>query len=123
MKKAAKGAALQVVTANALQSGAVVFRTPGGSWSPDIAEAAIVDAQASAEVLLAAAEADAHANRIVEPYLVDVMQAGGRIRPVRLRELIRALGPTVDAPGNPDNPPARFQATDIATENRCEMAG
>jgi hypothetical protein len=99
MKKP-KAEALQVVTANALGSGTVVFRAGDGAWSHDIARAAVVSDPAAADALLAAANGDAEHNLVVEPYLVEVVlgEAGGMV-PARLRELIRACGPTVPTPG------------------------
>ncbi|MDJ1158153.1 DUF2849 domain-containing protein [Chelatococcus sp. SYSU_G07232] len=96
MKKDAKGAGPQVVTANALESGLVVFRAPDGRWVRAIDEAQLVRGREEAAVLLDAATADAARNIVVEPYLVDVREEDGRIMPVLLREAIRAAGgPTI----------------------------
>ena len=35
-------------------------------------------------------------NRVVDVNVIDVEELGGRIRPLRLRERIRAEGPTID---------------------------
>ncbi|MGV2978664.1 DUF2849 domain-containing protein [Camelimonas sp. ID_303_24] len=96
MKRAAKGHALQVVTANALRSGSVVFRTAQGDWSLDIADAAIAETAEAGEILLAAAAQDVAADMVVEAYLVDVERLAEGPRPLLLRERIRALrGPTI----------------------------
>jgi hypothetical protein len=99
MKKS-RGEALQVATANALKSGMVVFRTADGAWSRDIDRAFVAVDAAAAQALLGDANADAEANLVVEPYLVDVVRNGPKLVPTRLRELIRAAGPTVPTPGS-----------------------
>jgi hypothetical protein len=68
-----------------------VFRTAEGRWS-----LALADADVTADGLsLAAAEADAARQIIVEPYAIDVDVKGPVPRPVKLREAIRASGPTI----------------------------
>ena len=49
-----------------------------------------------AAALLALAEADAAArHEVVDPYLIDVEEEGGALRPTKYREAIRCLGPTI----------------------------
>jgi hypothetical protein len=84
---------VQVVTANSLGDGRVVFQTVLG-WSHDVDQSELLDSAQVAEVALARANADAAENRVVEPYLIDVTRAAGHTVPVRLRERIRAEGPT-----------------------------
>ena len=90
-----------VATANELRSGAVVFRTPAGAWTADIAAAQIADDPAAAEQLLASALLDHAACRVVEPVLIEVLREGAFVRPATLRELIRATGPTIVPPSSP----------------------
>lgn len=87
-----------VVTSNELASGAVVFRHPDGTWSIDIGKAEVAETPEAAEALLARAQADQDACIVVEPALIEVVRDGGFVRPVALRELIRATGPTVPLP-------------------------
>src|SRR5687768_1892622 len=84
---------MQVITANSLGDGRVVFQTTTG-WSLDLAEAQVLEDAVVAEAALARANADAAADRVVEPYAIDVRREAGRLVPVRLRERIRADGPT-----------------------------
>ncbi len=84
---------MQVITANSLGDGRVVFQTASG-WSLNIAEAQLLEAGVTAEAALARANDDATANRVVEPYAINVKREAGRLVPVRLRERIRADGPT-----------------------------
>jgi hypothetical protein len=84
---------MEIITANSLADGRVVFQTSGG-WSHDIGRAEILESKASVEVALARANFDAAENRVVEPYAIEVKREGATIVPVRLRERIRADGPT-----------------------------
>lgn len=78
----------QVVTANDLGSGAVVFWT-GEDWSRDPADARVLPEKEAQQAALAAAEADDL--RVVGAYLAGVGDDGL----VRLRERIRTTGPTI----------------------------
>jgi hypothetical protein len=81
----------KVLTGNRLRDGRTVYYT-GTGWSLHAAEAKIAATAEDAEVLAkvgAAAHAD---NYIVDIAVIDVNQDS---RPVRLREIIRATGPTV----------------------------
>ncbi len=86
----------QIVTANRLADGLVVFRTDLG-WSDDLADAARCGDPQGAERLLAAAAADVGACIVVDPYLVVLDDTAGQAAPKLRRELIRATGPTVQA--------------------------
>ncbi len=92
MKRDAKAAIPQVLTANALHSGLVVFRTPAGEWSADIGAAEVVEDNEAVAVLTAAGAADERRNVVVGPYLVNVRRDGQAIVPTVLREAIRAAG-------------------------------
>lgn len=100
MSKPAKPFLPSIATANALRSGAVVFRTPDGSWSQELAAAAIATTPDAAATLLAQAMQDQDACKIVEPVLVEIRRDGAAIRPGSLREAIRAAGPTITIPTN-----------------------
>jgi hypothetical protein len=88
-----KAFAPQIITANRLGDGRVVFLTRAG-WSQRIEQAEVAQSKEESEAMLARAQADARANRVVEPYAVDVRLERGRPVPVRLRERIRLTGPT-----------------------------
>lgn len=87
-----------VATSNDLATGAVVFRHGDGTWSIDIGRAEIAETPEDGDRLLAKANADQDACVIVEPALIEIIREGGFVRPVSLRELIRATGPTVPLP-------------------------
>ena len=84
----------QAVTANRLRDGAPVYFVGEGRWSPSIDDAAHVPAEA-AENLLVEAQASPAPLPVVAPYLIDAVFEDGELRPVSLRERIRAFGPTV----------------------------
>jgi len=86
---------MHLITANDLRTGIVVYLTAAGGWTPDIAGSRLAADEAEGEALLAAAKRSAAARGVVEPYLIEVEAADGAPRPRRLREHIRARGPTV----------------------------
>ena len=85
----------QIVTANRLRDGLVVFRTEDG-WSEAVADAVRAGDAKGAERLIAAAAAEVAACVVVDPYVVDLDDAAPGITPKLRRELIRATGPTVE---------------------------
>ena len=68
---------------------------PDGIWSLALAEAGFAPSEADAKPLLDAAQLDAARQIIVDPYLIEVDRSGPAPRPVKLREAIRAFGPTI----------------------------
>ena len=84
----------QMLTANRLRTGDVLYRK-GGGWVPQLADAEVYEDQAAADAALAAATAELPRNEFVAPYLFEVRTAGGKTVPVKEREIIRAAGPTV----------------------------
>ncbi len=95
----------QIVTANRLVDGDVVFRTADGRWLRDIDAAGLLVDKAAAEAAHAAAQADVEAALVVDVAVIDVAVEDGGIVPVRLRERIRAFGPTVKADHRDDLKP------------------
>lgn len=89
-----KGKAIkQILSANDLLEGDVVYRTEAGGWSRSIAEAAIATDAESAEALLKGGEAEPHL--VVDAALAEVtIDEDGAVTPVAHRERIRALGPS-----------------------------
>ena len=85
----------QLVTANRLHDGVPVYYAGGDAWAPAIASAMLVEA-AGAESLLAKAQEGKLPRPVVAPYLVEAaIVAEGAVRPLLLRERIRAGGPTI----------------------------
>ncbi len=87
--------AQQVVSANRLTDGLVVYLTPDAGWSERLADGRIAADAAAAERLLALAGQAERDRIVVDPYLIDVAEFDGVLRPTKYREYIRATGPTV----------------------------
>jgi hypothetical protein len=83
------------ITANRLEDGRVVFRDRDGRWSPTVAEAALSVDEASSSPALDSAHRDVENQIVVDPYAVEIDTTGPIPRPARLREAIRAFGPTI----------------------------
>jgi hypothetical protein len=87
-----------VVTANRLGDGAVVYRSADGSWTKDLAAAAVLTTTPAALELLTAALADRL--KAVDAYVAPVqLTPQQHVLPGNLRERIRCNGPTVALPG------------------------
>jgi hypothetical protein len=83
-----------VITANRLTDGIVVFQTFDDGWSEDFNRATVLaDPQATADAL-ARAQRDEAANVVVDAYAIAVEERNGHFAPKALREAIRAAGPT-----------------------------
>lgn len=85
----------QVVSANRLDDGRVVYLAPSGQWIGALSEAEVARDERAAAALMRRAEAAIIERLIVGPYLISVTAASGRPQAQRLRERIRASGPTV----------------------------
>lgn len=86
----------KVLTANRLSDGTSVWYDAGGNWSESLQDAVVArdkDAVEALEVIGKQAYAD---NKVVDVNVVDVEQVGGVLKPLRMRERIRAEGPSVD---------------------------
>ena len=85
----------QVMTANRLRDGDVVFLTRTGTWELKIDDAVLVLEPQAVAALEARAAADVTANLVTGQYLFDAERIDGKIRATHIRERIRTLGPTV----------------------------
>ena len=90
----------QVITANRLFDGAVVYLSPQGEWVQRIEAAAVADDAVAAAALIAAGERAVQEQRVVAPYLIEVDTSAQSITPKRYCEQLRASGPSIgyDAP-------------------------
>jgi len=82
---------MKALTANRLTDGEVVF-WKGGQWVERFADADLFDDDATGEA--AEAKAKSQPTVVIDPYLIDLMEADGIWAPLSYRERIRALGPT-----------------------------
>ena len=85
----------QVVSANRLSDGIVVFRAPGGKWIERLDEAATFADKAALDAAVADAQRDVAANVVVDIFPFEVTIAGANLTAVTLRDRIRTRGPTV----------------------------
>jgi hypothetical protein len=101
--------ALNIITANSLGDGLVVFQSASG-WTLDVDKAEVLATEEALAAALERARRDAAENRVVEPYAIEVTREGTHIVPVRLRERIRASGPTTGHSKDNDAAPATCAA-------------
>jgi hypothetical protein len=85
----------QIMTANRLRDGDVVFLTSTGHWSVKIDDAELAIEPATVKSLEAQAAADVKSTLVTGTYLFDAERVAGRIRAIHFRERIRTLGPSV----------------------------
>jgi hypothetical protein len=85
----------QMIIANRLVDGVVVFLAPGDGWEPAIAAGTVIDDDAEAQRLLGVAKQHEARCLVIDPLLIQVKVENGRVTPTEIREAIRAFGPTV----------------------------
>ncbi|MDX7952685.1 DUF2849 domain-containing protein [Lichenihabitans sp. Uapishka_5] len=85
----------QVITASRLSDGTVVFLGPDRAWVERLAEAAVFVSPEASAAALTEAGGDERANVVLDIYAIDVADKAGVVAPIKLREAIRAQGPTV----------------------------
>lgn len=86
--------ALQVLTANRLRDGDVVYWREG-AWVETFVTAQVFDAKDAADAALVRAGADVKGRLIVSPYLFPVKIVDGKLRATEEREIVRSEGPSV----------------------------
>jgi hypothetical protein len=86
---------MKVLTANRLTDGEAVWFAKDRTWSETIADAEVAADKDGEAALEAAGKAAFAANEVVDVDLIDVDLVDGAIYPLRLRERIRATGPTI----------------------------
>jgi hypothetical protein len=85
---------MKVLTANKLTNGEAVWLAADHSWAKTIHAAEIALDASIEEKLERAGKAAFLKNEVVDVVLIDVELVEGHVRPLRLRERIRAAGPT-----------------------------
>ena len=85
---------MKVLTANKLTNGEAVWLAADHSWAKTIHAAEIALDTGTEEKLTRAGKAAFLKNEVVDVNLIDVSLVNGRVEPQRLRERIRAAGPT-----------------------------
>jgi sulfite reductase (NADPH) hemoprotein beta-component len=84
---------LEIVTANRLGDGRVVYLARDGGWSESIIDSRGASSDEESAALLAEAARAADSGVVVSPYLVSMADDGGIFAPLRIRERIRLFGP------------------------------
>ena len=79
-----------VVTANRLLDGIVVYLAADGSWTEDIARARLAKTEAETKALEAEAARAVAERRVVAVYPMEVALHDGAVDPLSVRERIRA---------------------------------
>jgi hypothetical protein len=85
---------MKILTANRLTDGEAVWYSTDHSWAETIDDAELAQDKAAEATLEAIGKAAYDDNLVVDVNLIDVDVIDGAIVPNRLRERIRAAGPT-----------------------------
>ena len=85
----------QMIIANRLRDGAIVFLAQNEGWEPAIAAGTLIDSEADATRLMAVAKRAEVECQVIDPQLIEVELKDGQPRPTAIREAIRAFGPTI----------------------------
>ena len=81
---------VQVVTANRLRDGVIVWLKPDHTWSEDYAQSKLLRDEAEANAALEAAGIDVKARLVVGPYLAEFNETPDGLEATSARERIRA---------------------------------
>jgi hypothetical protein len=87
---------LDIVSANRLSDGRVVYLTRDDGWSESIIDGRTAATKEEGTALLADADRAVADGIIVSPYLVSMADDGGAFAPLHFRERIRLFGPKTD---------------------------
>ena len=85
-----------VLTANRLSDGIAVWYDREGKWNEWIGRSVVASSKEQASELEAIGRKAFADNEVLDVNLVEVEEVEGQIRPLRLRERIRAEGPTIE---------------------------
>ncbi|MDO1583889.1 DUF2849 domain-containing protein [Rhizobium oryzicola] len=85
----------KVLTANRLTDGIAVWLDAKGQWTEALQDALVARHAEAVASLEAIGKRDFSANLVVDVNVVEVEEVAGKLRPLRLRERIRAEGPSI----------------------------
>ena len=88
---------LQMIIANRLTDGLVVFLSSAGEWVVDIEDGLLIESDEHAESSMERARIDERECLVVDPNLIPVEIRDGWRRPTAIREAIRAFGPSAES--------------------------
>ncbi|OWK24151.1 nitrite reductase [Rhizobium yanglingense] len=90
----------KVLTANRLTDGVAVWLNAGGEWVTSLQDALIARHAEAVTALEEIGKKSYADNKVVDVDVIEVQETNGVLWPLRLRERIRAQGPTMEyAPG------------------------
>lgn len=85
----------KVLTANRLSDGISVWLDAAGNWNEQLHAAFVARHKEAVDALEATGRQAFADNKVVDVNVVDVEEVDGVLRPLRMRERIRAEGPTI----------------------------
>ena len=85
----------KVLTANRLSDGIAVWLDANGEWIEDLQGALVARHAEAVASLEEIGKRDFAANKVVDVNVIEVAEENGQLWPTRLRERIRAAGPTI----------------------------
>ncbi len=85
----------KVLTANRLSDGISVWLDAAGTWNEQLQSAFVARHKEAVEALEATGKQAFADNKVVDVNVVDVEEVDGVLRPLRMRERIRAEGPSI----------------------------
>lgn len=91
----------RVLTANRLHDGVAVWLGANGQWALSLKDALLARHDEALAALEIAGRRALDDNRVVDVNLIDVEETSDGLRPLRLRERIRADGPSIDYAPDP----------------------
>ncbi len=97
----------KVLTANRLLDGAAVWLGANGEWLERIDHALVARHQEAADALEEIGRTAFAGNLVLDVNLIDVEEIDHRLVPVRMREKIRATGPSIRPDLAKPNGPSR----------------
>jgi hypothetical protein len=105
---------LQILSANRLTDGRIVFRDASGAWGSDLAAAARFDSKEAVAAGLEAAKADMAANLVIEVEAIEVKDGPRGLEPITMRDRIRVAGPSVLEKAAPIPAPIKSEQNDVS---------
>jgi hypothetical protein len=85
----------KVLTANRLTDGIAVWLDANGQWTERLQDAFVARHTEAVDALEVAGKQAFASNIVVDVNVIDIEEKDGLLRPLRLRERIRAEGPTI----------------------------
>jgi len=85
----------KVLTANRLSDGISVWLDAAGNWNEQLQDAFVARHKEAVDALEATGKQAFADNKVVDVNVVDVEEVDGVLRPLRMRERIRAEGPSI----------------------------